>query len=186
MSAAYDMDTQLSQSRVRDSEIDKHFADSWEIQPVGRLFEKVGIDRIWTHRQSGRRWTVEYKHDTLAHKTGNVFVETVSVDSAEKMGWAYTSGAQILVYYVVEGEYAFVVRMPEIERRLDYWQSFYQHKAATTVDKAANRSYKTWGVLVPLLTFRAISEKVMPVYNGDERAEKENVIPMRQGSGVLR
>lgn len=177
MTAAYDMNTQLSQSRVRDSEIDKHFADSWQIEPVGRLFEKVGIDRIWTHKATGRRWSVEYKHDTLAHKTGNIFVETTSVDTADKKGWAYTSTAQLLVYYVVEGEYAFVLRMHEIWRRLPGWEQFYEAKHATTSDENG-QSYKTWGVLIPIQTFRAASEKVVPVYNGDERASRENVIPM--------
>ena len=119
----YDLKAQLSLSRVRDKEIDKHFADKWHIQTVSRDLERAGIDRIWTHRETGRRWSVEYKHDTLAHKTGRVFVETASVVEAGKKGWAYTSCARVVVYYVVAGEYAFVSRMDEIERKLPWWEA---------------------------------------------------------------
>lgn len=174
---SYDLQEQLELSRQRDHEIDKHVKNVWLVNTVNRDFERAGVDRIWTHRDSGMRWSVEYKHDTLAHKTGNVFVETVSVDTAGKKGWAYTSTAQLLVYYVVEGEYAFIARMHEIRRRLPGWERFYKAKHATTTDRAGN-AYKTWGVLIPLQTFRAASEKVVPVYNGDERAQRENVIPM--------
>lgn len=33
---------------------------------------------------------VEYKHDAIAHRTGNIFVETVLVVEANKLGWANT------------------------------------------------------------------------------------------------
>lgn len=183
---SYDMREQLDLSRLRDSEIDKHFSDKWGIEPVGRLFERIGVDRIWTHKMTGRRWSVEYKHDTLAHKTGNVFVETTSVDTADVKGWAYTSCAQVLVYYVVSGEYAFVIRMAEIERRLAVWEQFYETKSASTLNKGTGKTYKTYGVCVPLLIFRAAADKVVPVYSGDERtAATDNVIPLLVGSGVL-
>lgn len=181
----YDLQNQLELSRLRDSEIDKHFSDSWHIQKVGRDFERAGIDRIWTHKTSGRRWTVEYKHDTLAHKTGNVFVEVESVEGSAR-GWAYTSCARVVVYYVVGGEYAFVTRMDEIERKLPWWEATFPKKHATTLNKG--RSYKTHGVLVPLMIYRASADKVCPVFSGDEptaEPSEAHVIPLRRGSGVL-
>lgn len=184
----YDMKEQLELSRLRDSEIDKHFMDKWRIsKEVPRGLERLGVDRVWVHRETGRRWTVEYKHDTIAHRTKRVFIETVSVEEAGVKGWAYTSCARILVYYVVGGEYAFVIRMDEIERRLPVWERCCETKTASTVDKRTGRTYKTHGVCVPLFQFRAAADKVVPVYSGDEpSAEPGNVIPMVTGSGVLR
>lgn len=182
----YDLKDQLALSRLRDSEIDKHFSNTWRIQSVGRDFERVGIDRIWTHKTSGRRWTVEYKHDTLAHKTRRVFVETLSVKEAGKLGWSYTSCARVVVYYVVEGEYAFVTRMDEIEGKLPWWEATFPKKEATTANKRTGERYTTVGVCVPLMIYRASADKVCPVYSGDERTAKpDNVIPLRRGSGVL-
>jgi hypothetical protein len=164
----YDMQDQLALSRMRDCEIDKHLSDDWRISgEVPREMERLGIDRVWIHRKTGRRHTVEYKHDTLAHKTGNAFVETESVEGKKK-GWSYTSCAQVLVYYVVGGEYAFICRMDEVERRLKGWELFYPAKAATTVDKRTGESYRTLGVCVPLPVFRSAASKVVPVYSGDE------------------
>ena len=182
----YDMKDQLEASRIRDEEIDKHFSDKWRIsKELPRDHERLGYDRVWIHRETGRRWTVEYKHDTWTHKTGNVFIETESVEG-EKKGWAYTSCARVLVYYVVHGEYAFVVRMDEIERRLDVWETCYPKKSTTTYDKKTGKSYNTVGVCVPVFVFRAISEKVVPIYSGDEpTADPAYVIPMSKGSGVL-
>lgn len=181
------MGEQLKLSRLRDREIDKHFADKWRIsKELPRGLEKLGIDRIWIHRETGRRWSVEYKHDTIAHRTENGFVETVSVVEANKLGWAYTSCAQMLIYYVVEGEYAFVLRMEDVERRVDLWRIQYPEKDTTTVDKSTGESYRTRGVLVPLFVLRAISEKVPPVYSGDEPTPLRPTIPLKRGSGVLR
>lgn len=182
----YDMKDQLEASRLRDAEIDKHFADKWHVsKELPRTHERLGYDRVWVHRESGRRWTVEYKHDTWTHKTGNVFIETESVEG-EKKGWAYTSCARVLVYYVVYGEYAFVVRMDEIERRLDVWEKLYESKTTTTYDKKSGETYNTVGICVPVFVFRSICDAVVPIYSADERqARQEHVIPMRRGSGVL-
>lgn len=183
----YDLQEQLELSRLRDSEIDKHFAGKWEIsRATSRSVERMGVDRLWTHKESGRRWLVEYKHDTQAHRTGNVFIETWSVEG-KKRGWAYTSCARAIVYYVVGGEYAFVTRMDEIERRLTSWELMHPEKPATTADKRTGETYRTLGVCVPLFLYRGASDCVVPVYSGDEPAAKrENVIPMLRGSGVLK
>lgn len=190
--SGYDFSEQLALSRVRDAELDKHFASDWKIsRELPRHFERLGIDRVWVHRKSGRRWTVEYKHDTIAHRTRNAFVETVSVEGdnggEKKLGWAYTSCAQVLVYYVVGGEYALVLRMSDIENRLPCWEAQYNTRTTTTLDKRTGESYRTSGLLVPILVFRGAASKVVPVYSGDEpTADSQYRIPTLRGSGVLR
>ncbi len=177
----YDMQEQLRLSRLRDSEIDKHLSDDWRISgEVPREMERLGVDRVWVHRKTGRRHTAEYKHDTLAHKTNRAFVETWSVER-KKRGWAYTSCAQILVYYVVGGEYAFVCRMEDIERRLPFWEAHYPTKHATTFDRRTGESYRTVGVCVPLPVFRGAASRVVEVYSGDEpTGRKERGVFLRR------
>jgi hypothetical protein len=182
----FSMDKQLQQSRIRDAEIDRAFADKWYIsKEVPRAIERMGVDRIWIHRETGRRIPVEYKSDERAHKTGNVFVEVESVEG-EKKGWAYTSCARFIIYYVTGGEYAFVTRMDEIERRLTGWELNYPKRpAGWTIDKATGNRYRAVGICVPLMIYRAASECVVPVYSGDgPTVAKDNVIPLRSGSGV--
>jgi len=44
-----------------------------------------------------RFYTVEYK--TVLPVTGNAFIETIPVDMSEKAGWAFTSQADMLLYF---------------------------------------------------------------------------------------
>jgi len=96
----YTFDTQKARGDAGESFLDQVFAADYEVRPATRAEQRRGIDRIFTHRQTGRRLTVEYKTDYKAAHTGNAFVETVSVDTAGKAGWAYSSAADYLIYYV--------------------------------------------------------------------------------------
>lgn len=193
---AYDFAEQYENSKGYDRHIDAAFEPWWEVENVGRLFERAGMDRLWTHRDTGRRMSVEYKSDTMAHRTKHVFVETESVVEAGKRGWAYTSCAQLLVYYVVEGRYAFVARMSEIERKLEGWELAHQIRDVRTRDgNSGNESsdtegscYTTRGILVPLMTFRAAASAVVEVSPPEAEGppHREHTLPLKVGSGVLR
>lgn len=184
----YDFAEQYEGSKKRDADIDAAFEPWWEVERVGRPFERAGLDRIWTHRDTGRRLGVEYKSDTMAHRTKHVFVETVSVAEAGKPGWGYTSCAQLLVYYVVEGQYAFLLRMHELERRLEVWETFKQSRDTSTVDEGSGERYTTRGLLVPLMEFRAAASAVVevPCATAEGVPSREYTLPTKTGSGVLR
>ena len=73
----YQMVEQLAQGEGAEARLDRHFAGRCIIQPATRAQQQVGIDRLFTHRQTGLTYTVEYKTDWTAGRTGNAFIETV-------------------------------------------------------------------------------------------------------------
>jgi len=89
----YTFDAQKARGDAGESFLDQVFATGYEIRPATRAEQRRGIDRIFTRRKTGWRLAVEYKIDYKAAHTGNAFVETVSVDTAGKAGWAYSSAA---------------------------------------------------------------------------------------------
>jgi hypothetical protein len=152
----HDFTRSFETNKAYEAELDKHFAVEFDITPATRRQERAGIDRFFVHKGSGVRWSVEYKTDHMTATTGNVFVETVSVDTDGKPGWALTSLAQLLVYYVPPKEYALLADMGAVKRSLADWERFRRAE----VD---NGSYRTVGLLVPLEAFRAACYEVQTV-----------------------
>jgi|TARA_Y100000310_G_scaffold96219_1_gene93983 hypothetical protein len=140
----YDFKTQFVSGKADEAKLDKFFSRWYEIIPVNRDAERKGVDRIFTHKDDGRKYVVEYKADSKAAETGNVFIETISVDTAKKPGWAYTSYAQLLIIYIPPTGQVYVCHLSVIKGLLEAWKKQYK----TT--SAQNDGYKTWGILVPL------------------------------------
>lgn len=124
-----------------------------DIKPVTRQGQRKGIDRIF--KGDGERWKVEYKTDFLAGKTGNVFLETVSVDTADKKGWLYTSDADYLLYYVPDTLAFYLAKMEVIRRQSLWWQRQYPKGGAK------NPGYSSEGILVPLREFERYCDLVL-------------------------
>ena len=97
--ATYQFAAQLQQGESYEAQIDAFFRSKFNVQisAVDRTSQRRGIDRVWFDVNDDRTWTVEYKADSLAGKTGNAFIETISVDTEQRPGWAYSSQAQMLV-----------------------------------------------------------------------------------------
>ena len=139
--------------------LDQHFSQWFSVETVTMEFQRLGIDRIFT-KQNGQRFTVEYKTDERAHETGNIFVETVSVkkgETVEKLGWAHTSTAQLLVYYVPGIQRLYIVDMLALRDKLDKWSK--QHRTA----QADNGGYVGEGLLVPLQKLEKLCRGVQNV-----------------------
>lgn len=149
----YDFQTQLAAGRKGEAFLDAFFAPSYAITKATEAEQRTEIDRWFIHRASGRRFSVEYKTDSLAGKTGNAFVETVSVDTRARSGWAYMSAAEILMYYLPEPETIYVLRMSNLRQHLPSWLRY-------PTGKALNKGYWTHGLLVPLHEFERIAVKV--------------------------
>lgn len=142
-----------------ESFLDKHFSKWYDICPATRAQQQKGIDRVFTRRDDGRRYTIEYKCDATAARTGNAFVETVSVDSAGKPGWALTCSADFIIYYIVGRGPAYVIRPKEIKKRARKWERRYPKR--TIPNKKSGYRYNTIGVLVPLAEFERIAYDVL-------------------------
>jgi hypothetical protein len=70
------------------------------ITPASPEQERDGIDGLFENRFTGEIATVEYKTDDTARRTGNAFIETISVDTSNRAGWTSAFKAQWLFYYL--------------------------------------------------------------------------------------
>ena len=155
MTVAYDFKQQLAQGQQHEHQLDEVFRKWFRIMPATRDQQRQGIDRIFYHVKDAKTYTVEYKADSLAGKTGNAFVETVSVDTANKPGWAVSSQATMLVYLVVDPETIYCIWMAKLRSKLQARMATYQERTAQ------NAGYKTHGLLVPLHEFEKIAHLVL-------------------------
>lgn len=139
----YDFDRQLAEGEAGEAFLDEFFRRRGHtVRPATREEQRQGIDRFII-TPAGREMKVEYKTDHVAARTGNAFVETVSVDTAGKMGWALTSQADYLVYFI-PGQMIVVLPLRSLRWALPGWMREYP------VRTAANNGYTTHGLLVPL------------------------------------
>jgi len=98
---------------------------------------------------------VEYKTDHTAARTGNAFIETISVDSEQKAGWAFTSQADVVLYYVPGRDQVYVLRTTAVRSRLPFWLQ------ACEVRQVPNDGYHTHGLLVPLDELAGCADRVL-------------------------
>jgi hypothetical protein len=143
----YDFQTQLTKGKEFEQLLDLRFSTAFQISPATPDEQRHGIDRHYVDRRTKHSFTVEYKADNTAKVSGNAFVETVSVDTAHKLGWAYTSQAQYLFYLVLGDEILYIFTFAKLRRMLARWIVSYPQRTIR------NKGYNTVGVLVPLVEF---------------------------------
>lgn len=162
----YEMATQLATGKAGEDVIVRTFSPIFEIEESTRNDQRQGIDFWFTNRKTRHRTSVEVKTDWMAEKTGNAFVETVSVqkDGAEALakGWIYTSKADRLIYLLPASGIAHVFRFEALRKMLPGWIEAYPSR------KAKNPGYTGAGILVPLSEFTRYSNKYTA-----ERIEQE-------------
>jgi hypothetical protein len=152
----YDFTTQLTQGHRHEDAIDVFFNLWYDITTATPAQQRQGIDRLWKRLDGvGRAVTVEYKADSLAGRTGNAFIETVSVDTTNKPGWALSSQAQLLIYLVTDPQTIYMIWMKRLRQHLPRWQQQYPLR---WVD---NRTYHTGGHLVPLHELETIAARII-------------------------
>lgn len=153
----YSFDKQLKKGQEHERFLDGYFGEKFEIRSATMEEERRGIDRHFTDRRNGNVYSIQYKADKTAARTGNAFVETVSVDTTGAPGWAYSCEADFIVYYVVGVGPAYVVRPEDIRKRLAGWKRRFPER------RIPNKGYHTVGILVPLRKFEEIAYAIAPV-----------------------
>jgi hypothetical protein len=151
----YNFGDQLSHGERGEALLDRFFARWFRIEPATHEEQRQGIDRHFHHLTSHNDFTVEYKTDHTAARTGNAFIETVSVDTAGKAGWAFTSQADRLLYYVPGKGIVYVLKMTAVRARLPFWQQAYE------IREVPNNGYHTHGLLVPLEELEKVAERLL-------------------------
>lgn len=168
MSALHRFDAQLHRGESGERWLDDFFSLFYDITPASRDEQRKGIDRHFVSRWEGwdqigetqrteerARYAVEYKSDFLTHRTGNAFVETVSVDSEGKDGWLITSQADVLIYFVVYRQSIFISRVDRLRELAALWKAAYPSRWAQ------NAGYRTHGITVPLTQYARSAYKVI-------------------------
>lgn len=156
------MKEQLKKGEERECELDEYFSPDWIIYQLSRVHEGKGLgDRIYVSKgDSSNIWLIEYKADEKAAETGNVFVETVSVDTAHKMGWVVTCQADFIFVYIPANRVIFIVKPDDMRKALPVWQSKYPIRPS---DPDLNDGYVSYGVLVPIIEIEKISVRSLTV-----------------------
>ena len=142
----FDFQTQLKQGFEGEAEITAYLtAQGWHCTKSTRDQERQGIDLISTKNLESR--TIEIKTDHCATKTGNAFIETVSVKQGNriiKQGWAYTCQADFLFYYLPLDLIAYVYQPSVLQTYVELWGRKYRQVSVP------NKGYITQGIIVPL------------------------------------
>lgn len=91
---------QFANGKQVEAYLDRFFwAQGFVIKPTTSYEERrlcLG-DRRFT-APDGKPFYVEYKSGIQTYYTGNIFLETISVDTQRKLGWVYTCQADYIYY----------------------------------------------------------------------------------------
>jgi len=139
--------------------LDATFAKHFGIAPATDADQRRGIDRYFTRRDTTpATFTVEYKTDRRARTTHNAFIE-VGHSDVPSGGWAHTSRADILVYYVAgdNAEMAYWIDFAILRAQLPRWAALYR------LVSVPNQGYDTIGLIVPLGELERIAAHVVQV-----------------------
>lgn len=155
MPKAYTFSEQLRIGKAAERQLDAYFSQWYTIEVLPREIEMmIHSDRLFIDAY-GKQTVVEYKADYLGHKSGRVYIETLSVDIDNRPGWVYSSMADVLVYWIVGSGELYSVRPRELREHVPQWEARYPKV------KAHNEMSSGAGILVPI---REIAE--LSIYNG--------------------
>lgn len=102
-------------------------------------------DRRFT--KVGYGYWIEYKSGIQTFYTGNIFLETVSVDSAHKAGWVYTCQADYLFYAALLNYKILVFSPIKLRSQIEYLKTVFPTRATKNNQ---NDGYNTHGVIIPM------------------------------------
>lgn len=152
----YDFVKQFAIGAHHEHTLDGFFRQYYRVEPASRQEQRQGIDR-WFQASDSSWIAVEYKADRTAGRTGNAFIETISVDVRAVRGWAYASEADVLAYYVPPRHTVWLICFVELRRYLAEWHQRYP------IRQIPNEGYCTEGLLVPFVLLGNIAFEVCHV-----------------------
>jgi len=143
----YTFPEQLEKGEAYEVILDTFFSSQYDIEEATFREQGLGIDRFFTSKKRGIRASIEYKTDFIAQRTGNVFIEVEDGDG-RALGWASSSIAQILIYFIPEMNVIFMADMLKIKLNIDLLCVRYGVKIVE------NETYRVLGAPVPIDKFR--------------------------------
>ena len=155
----YNFQKQLEKGQVQEMRVEDFLRGrGWKVTQTDMSEQRRGIDR-WLHNSMNPEAIgVEMKADFQAHRTGNAYIETVSVGRyvgkdfvVEKDGWLYTSQADYLFYLVVETGKLYLTTPKDRREQMET-----KRYHGVTVK---NNGYQGRGLLLPLKELENISKR---------------------------
>jgi hypothetical protein len=141
----YNFHDQLHKGVSGEQRLNLYFSKWFDIKPPAHRNGQT--DRIFVSKIEKRRFHIQYKCDEHTKKTGNVFLETVSVDYNNTPGWLYTYDDELkLIYYAVP-KIIYFADMGVIKSH--YIPIVNQYREVPVL----NEEYITRGILVPIGDF---------------------------------
>lgn len=108
-----------------------------------------------------KRLFIEYKSGLQTAYTGNIFLETVSVDTTNTPGWVYTCKADFVFYACLLNHKILVFRPSTLRGQIEALKGMFKE---VRTSKGQNADYNTYGLIVPLdYAERHLAEKVIPI-----------------------
>jgi hypothetical protein len=154
----------LNEGQLYEEMLDRLFVDDWVIRLANREEEARGIDRWFTHPESGEQYSVQYKSDSRAWETGNAFVELMSVDEKGIQGWAYSCEADLLEYYVPQRLRIYELLTASLFGWVESWRERLERgDQRFAIRNAQNLNYKTQGLLVPFCEFERATRRIYQI-----------------------
>lgn len=145
--------------KMAEALLDKYFQRrGWHITQTTPEEER---EKYWGDRKyvkDNKIYYIEYKYDARTFKTGNIFLETISVDTADTPGWVYTCRADYIFYACWSMQEILVFTPATLRKNIENFKLQYR-----TVATAAglNNGYRTHGVLVPYAEAKKIAKEII-------------------------
>lgn len=139
---------QFKQGKEVEAFLDEYFRwRGWAIYPMSDYDERtlhLG-DRYFVNEEQVLK--IEYKSGIQTGYTGNLYLETVSVDVLNVPGWVYTSQADYIMYAALLNERILIFRPGRLRAAIEHLRAQFR-EVATSHNQ--NDGYNSQGVLVPL------------------------------------
>lgn len=136
-------------------------ARGWQIVPTTAHEERKLCLGDRHFAKDGNTLLVEYKSGIQTYYTGNVFLETISVDSANKPGWVYTCKADYILYATLLNEKILVFKPDKLRAVIEMLKTKFRE---VKTSNNQNDGYDTHGVIVPLeYAEQHLVEQVIPL-----------------------
>ena len=146
----FEQSDQFKRGKKHERKLDDIFSSrGWAITQTTKEEERTQHRGDRVYRKGDDELYIEYKSDETASRTGNLFIETVSVDTDNVPGWAYTCQADWIFYYLPFEGLIYVIKPGDLRKLLPRWQKDYP----TISTNGQSKGYNTHGILVPQREF---------------------------------
>lgn len=130
--------------------LDKYFVKAgYDIRRTTTHQERILClgDRIYFKKE--RQWYIEYKSGIQTYYTGNIFLETISVDTPRNFreGWVFTCQADFIFYAALLNKVILIFRPRVLREMLTKLRSNFREVATS---KNQNQGYNTHGLIIPI------------------------------------